>query len=200
MENKVKNTKNTLDINNMLNKRILVIIAMVVLQLTTLSCKKKEVMTNEQKTKEYAQKLIEFKIEFPDTLYVNQSSDGVIRYKSVLDTIIKTFGDRKKNRYTRFILTTTNNPIYDYKHLKQTVKDTFGAKNNREIPLYDIKFSKVGTYYIDGIINDIVLLDLDKKDKEGDDLSRYIENEERVTHKVVVIENPNPPTKKSKQK
>ena len=60
----------------MSNKRILVIIVVVVLQLTTLSCKKKEVITNEQKTKEYAQKLIEFKIEFPDTLYVNQSSDG----------------------------------------------------------------------------------------------------------------------------
>ena len=182
----------------MSNKRILVIMVVLALQLFTFSCKKKESVVNVQKTKVYTQNLIEFKIEFPDTLYVNQSYDGVIRYKSVLDTIITTFGDKKKNRYTRFILTTTNNPNYDFKHLKQTVKDTFGAKNNREIPLYDIKFSKLGIYYIDGIINDILLLDLNKKDKEGDALSRFIENEERVTHKVVVIEKPNPPTNKNK--
>lgn len=177
-------------INNILNKRILVIIAVVTLQLTTLSCKKKESVVNEQKTKEYSQKQIEFKVEFPDTLYVNQSYDGVIGYKSVLDTIITTFGDRKKNRYTRFILTTTNNPNYDYKHLKQTVKDTFGALNNREIPFYNIKFAKPGIYYIDGIINDIVLIDTITKHKSENDLLRLIENEERVTHRVVVIEKP----------
>lgn len=174
----------------MSNKQILLIIVVFALQLSILSCKKKASVVSEQKAKGYTQKGIEFKVEFPDTLYVNQSYDGVIRYKSVLDTIITTFGNKKKNRYTRFILTTTNNPNYDYKHLKQIVKDTFGAKNNREIPLYDIKFSKLGIYYIDGIINDIILLDLNKKDKEGDALSRFIENEERVTHKVVVIKKP----------
>ena len=79
---------------------------------------------------------------------------------------------------------------YDYKHLKETVKDTFGARNNKSIPFYDFKFDKLGTYYIDGIINDIVLIDLHKKDKDGEDLSRFLENEERVTHKVIVIEKP----------
>lgn len=138
--------------------------------------------------KEGDNKIIEFEIKFPDTIFVNKSQDGVIEYKSILDTITTSFGGKEKNRYTRFILATTDNVAYDFKHLKQIVKDTFGAINNRTIPFCDIKFTKSGIYYIDGIINDIVLIDLHEKDNEGNELYKLIENEIRLTHKIVVID------------
>ena len=140
--------------------------------------------------KDYSKKGIVFKLEFPDTVYVNQLNDGLINYKSPFDTIITVFGNEKKNRYTRFILTTTNDVDYDLKHLKQIVKDTFGALNNRSIPFYDIRFSKKGVYYIDGIIKDIVSIDTVTKPTKKDYLIRLLENEKRVTHKVIVIDNP----------
>ena len=71
--------------------------------------------------------------------------------------------------------------------LKHIIKDTFGALNNREIPLPNIEFGKTGVFYIDGIINDYVVIDLNKKNKDGVGLVREIEDEERLTHKVVVV-------------
>lgn len=169
----------------MFSKRIIPAILIIIIQFF-ISCKEGKKI-RQKEIKEIIQKPIEYTIEFPDTVIVNELNDGVVKYKSKLDTIITTFGDRKKNRYTRFILTATKNPNYNFKHLKQTVRDTFGAVNNRNIPFYNITFSKTGVYYLDGIINDIVLINLNKKDKEDDDLSRFIEQEERVTKKVIVI-------------
>lgn len=161
-----------------------------------ISCKEeKEVNENELNNNKMTNEgrdnnVIEFEIKFPDTIFVNQSVDGVIEYKSILDTITTSFGGEEKNRYTRFILTTTDDIDYDFKYLKRIVKDTFGARNNRTIPFYDIKFTKSGIYYIDGLINDVVFIDLYTKDSEGNELFRLIENEERVTHKVIVVEKP----------
>lgn len=177
-------------------KKYIVLIILMFYTFITFSCKhEKEVNdfflnninnTNEGKNN----KIIAFKIKFPDTIFVNQSVDGIIEYKSFLDTITTTFGQEEKYRYTRFILTTTDNIDYDFKRLKQIAKDTFGAINNRTIPFYDIKFKRSGIYYIDGLINDVVVIDLHTKDSEGNDLFRLIENEERVTHKVTVVERP----------
>ena len=176
----------------MFRKRIKPVIFIIVTTIQLFVSCKEEKKIRQEDMKKVAQRPIEYAIEFPDTVVVNELNDGIIKYKSKLDTIITTFGDRKKNRYTRFILTATKNPNYDFKHLKETVRDTFGAINNRKIPFYRITFSKPGVYYLDGIINDIVLIDLNKKDKAGDDLSRFIEQEERVTKKVVVINRPAP--------
>lgn len=150
------------------------------------SCKNKEVDSIESTNVE-TPKSITYTIDFPDTVFVNQLNDGVIYYKSTLDTIVRTFGDSKKNRYARFILTTTDNIEYDFKNLKLIVKDSFGALNNREIPFYDIKFNKPGVHYIDGIIDDIVLLDTIKNGKSKDDSLELLRNEERVTFKVIVM-------------
>lgn len=171
----------------MFRKRIIFVILLIVITIQLfISCKEeKKIMRGD--TREITERPIEYAIEFPDTVIVNELNDGLIRYKSKLDTIITTFGDRKKNRYTRFILTATKNPNYDFKHLKQTVRDTFGALNNRNIPFYNIAFSNPGIYYLDGIINDIVLIDTITKKKSENDLLRFIEQEERVTKKVIVI-------------
>lgn len=167
-------------------------ILIILTQLVFFSCKKEKEKIDAEKTSDisYSSNRIIYDINFPDTVYINEVNDGIIKYKSNLDTIITTFGNKEKNRYTRFILTTTNNPDYDFNTLKQIVKDTFGALNNREIPFYGIKFPKAGTYYIDGVINDLVLINLKKKDKQGEDLARLIEDEERVTHKVTVLNKP----------
>jgi hypothetical protein len=148
-----------------------------------LSCQKKEI---KQKNKNHSQERIVGRIEFPDTVLVNKSYDGVVKYRSLLDTVTTNFDDKKKDRYVILYLATINKPYEDYKELKKKSKK-FGADNNREISFYDIKFDKVGTYYLDGIINDYVVIDINKKDTKGNDLVREIENEERVTRKVVVV-------------
>jgi hypothetical protein len=106
-----------------------------------------------------------------------------------LDTVTTSFDDKSNKRYVMFYLTIVHKPNQNYKKIKKS-KQIFGADNNREISFYDIKFDKAGTYYIDGIINDYVVIDINKKDSKGNELVREIENEERVTKKVVVINNP----------
>ncbi|WP_264529892.1 hypothetical protein [Flavobacterium sp. N502540] len=182
-----------MDIKTMIKRRDLVILIVVILQSIIFSCKREENNETEEKTKKesYKGRQIDYKVEFPDTLYVNQLYDGVIKYKSVLDTITTSFDDKKKKRYVLFYLTTVNKPDANYKHLKKSAK-IFGADNNRKIYFYNIKFTEPGVFYIDGIINDYVVIDINKKDKGGFDLVREIENEERVIHKVIVINRPAP--------
>ena len=60
----------------------------------------------------------------------------------------------------------------------------FGATDNKTIPFYDITFNKTGTFYIKGIIEDIILIsDSVHKDKE-----RMIELSGEISHKIVVLE------------
>lgn len=156
------------------------------------SCQKKEAKIDKDEfvNKPYSDSIVKFEFEFPDTVYVNKLYNGKIKYEGIFDTIITTFGDKKKNRYIRFMMAKTHVIDFDDKHLKQIAKDTFGAIDNRTIPFYDVKFTKLGTNYIVGIINDNVLIDTVAKDKNGKDLVRYVEREVRATHKVVVIERP----------
>lgn len=193
----MQNIKKTINTEKMIYKKSILLFAIVIILFTTFSCKKED--NNKNKKKVSSSKQIEYVIEFPDTVYLNQKYDGIIKYKSILDTITTSFDDKKKNRYVLFYLTIVDKPDPDNKHLKKAAK-ILGANNNREIFIDDIIFTKIGTYYIDGIINDYVVIDINKKDNEGFGLVREIENEERVIHKVVVIEKPNPPTNKSKQK
>ncbi|SHL02932.1 hypothetical protein [Flavobacterium chilense] len=165
----------------MSKNRNLVLIIGFALQSIMSSCKKNEEVLNKE-----IKKKIEYKIEFPDTVYVNDLYSGVINYKSILDTITTSFDDKKKNRYVLFYLTIVDKPDPDYIHLKKVAKK-FGADNNKEISIYDVKFTKPGINYIDGIINDCVIIDTGKKDKNGSQLVRLIENEERITRKVIVI-------------
>ncbi len=132
------------------------------------------------------------KFDFPDTVYINKSYDGRIEYKSILDTITTNVLEEKngKNRYVIFSLTKTNNINYNTKQLKKVKLDTFGAISNRVIPFSGIKFTNLGTNYIDGIINDQAIIANSLKEKKADDKVRIIENETRATHKVVVIERP----------
>lgn len=180
----MQSIKELINIKRMISKKNILLLSIVFIQLLMFSCKNKE--NKKTETKVNTLKQIEFIVEFPDTVYVNQKYNGKIKYKSILDTITTSFDDKKKNRYVIFYQTLVDKPDPDYKHLKKVAK-MVGADNNREIPLEDIVFNKTGTHYIDGIINDNVVIDLNRTDKEGDSLSRIIENEERVIHKVFVM-------------
>lgn len=172
----------------MRKNKLILEFSLVFLSMLLFSCKKEMQEKKIEKFKKYSiEETIVFEINFPDTVYINRSYNGEIKYKSKLDTIITTFGDSKKNRYTRFIMRKSKYVNYDFNILKLNIKDTFGAINNRIIPFYNIKFNELGIHYIDGIINDIVYIDTVKSKRKDSDLVRLIENEVRVTHKVVVI-------------
>jgi hypothetical protein len=165
-----------------LYKKRIIFLVIVIIQIITFSCKKEE----KDIYKKVSLKEIECVVEFPDTVYVNQKYNGVIRYKSILDTITTSFDDKKKDRYVIFYLKIVDKPDFDSKYQKKNAK-MIGADNNRKISINDIIFTKTGIHYIDGVLNDYVLIDLNKKDKEGFELLREIEKDIRVTQKVVVI-------------
>ncbi|WP_413511979.1 hypothetical protein [Myroides odoratus] len=154
-----------------------------------LGCKKIE---NDRVNKEYEtykiKNFIDYQIKFPDTVYVGIFYEGEINYVSNFDSIIEKFGDERKNRYVFASLLVAKNLEDDIVRLKTVVTDTFGAIDNRLIPIYDISFPTKGNYYIDGIINDAVFIDLNRKDENGENLIRWLEDEVRVTKKVVVID------------
>jgi hypothetical protein len=59
-------------------------------------------------------------------VFINKSHDGKIIYKSGLDSVIEVFGDKRKNRYTRFIVSKPEiNIDYNYDELRKKVTDTF---------------------------------------------------------------------------
>ena len=134
---------------------------------------------------------IDYKISFPDIIYVNKEYEGKIFYKSILDTVTTSFDDKEKERYTILYLKLLSNYVYDdfdFEKFKKTSKLMYGATNNREISFDKIKFDSIGTYYINGIIEDFVYIDLKRKDENGEDLVRLIEKQGEILHRVVVID------------
>lgn len=162
----------------------------LVLVLTFLSCDRKSensIIHEGESLNINQNNRIDFEINFPDTVFLNEENYGMIRYKSHLDSIIMNFGVRDTNRYVRLITTIKEDVNYDLNFLKTIVKDTFGASDNREI-FFMLKFDKKGTTYIDGVINDLIQIDMHEKGENGGDIVRLIEDEVRVTKKVVVID------------
>ena len=135
-------------------------------------------------------KSMAFIFNFPDTIHLNKCYDGEIIYKSKLDTIIKSFDNDlhdSKSRYIYISYAKTNLFKSDEKDLRLIITDTIGAHDCHTIYLYKIKFDKLGVNYIDGIINDQVNFDIDKKDEKGHFRQRQITKEARATKKVFVI-------------
>lgn len=131
---------------------------------------------------------VKIELEFPDTVIVNKLYEGNLYFQTALDSLTTKFNDKEKIRYVRFAMLTTDRPDYSDNVLKRKVTDTFGAINNRQIPIYDISFKNVGTNYIEGYINDIVLKDTLTKYNPSSEEVRLIENNYRVTKKVIVVE------------
>lgn len=137
---------------------------------------------------------IDYKISFPDTVYVNKEYEGKIFYKSILDTVTTSFEDKEKERYTILYLKLISKYVYndfDFEKFKKTSKLQYGATNNREISFDKIKFDSIGTYFLNGVIQDFVVIDLKIKDENGEDMFRIIEKQEEILHRVVVIDKTN---------
>ncbi|MDD2985482.1 hypothetical protein [Flavobacterium sp.] len=131
----------------------------------------------------------DIKFIFPDTVYVNESYDGKISFKSNFDTITTSLSDYQKARFLEYSFWLTKKPIEDNKLLKKMVTDTFVAETNRLIPLYDIKFDKLGLHYFNGIIKDEIIIAKGGVLKDGSKGDRIITNEIRLTRAVYVIDN-----------
>lgn len=171
-----------------MQKEIIVTVSAILL-IILVSCKEnrsseKEIVIQNKFKNGY----VEFNFDFPDTIYINEVYNGKINYKSVLDTITTSFEDKRKSRYITYYMNKTQDVNYNLKDLKKMNLDTFGAINNRTIPIYGIKFSELGVHYLDGIINDHISIDTFSQSKKNEDKARYIENVVRATHKVIVIE------------
>lgn len=170
------------------------IYSIIVFLLFLVSCKENQEKLEVPEILEKENKNIDFEVVFPDTVYVNTTYEGKVYYKSVLDTITTSFDDTSKKRYTILYLKLLSNYSYDefeFDSFKKSSKLQYGAHNNIEIPFYRIKFDSVGLFYINGVIEDFVYIDLKEKDKNGKNLKRLIEVQEELLHKVVVIPQPN---------
>ncbi|WP_318640570.1 hypothetical protein [Flavobacterium ardleyense] len=181
----------------MKQSKFLILIIIICIQLFV-GCKniQKETITGKDSSKNnlmYKNDIVSYQFIFPDTAYVGKSYDGKIKYQGILDSITTKFefDENKTSRYVNFLSTITEKDVKNMEQLTMQKIDTIGALDNNTILLSDIKFKKTGTFYIDGIISDVVYIPTNKKDKDDDSLFRKIANDSRATHKVVVIEKPN---------
>ncbi|OMQ12077.1 hypothetical protein BXU01_09635 [[Flexibacter] sp. ATCC 35103] len=152
--------------------------------LVLISCKKEKKIVEKSAKDNY-----EISIVFPDTVFINKPYNGKINYKNSLDTITTTLDDIHKARFIEYAFIKTQTINYSDKYLKKIVTDTFVTRNNREIPLYNIRFNHLGLNYIDGIITDKVMIEIGEEDEKGNILTRIITDEFRFTKKVFVINN-----------
>ncbi len=131
----------------------------------------------------------EYSVKFPDTVYVNESNDGEIFYKTPLDTIVEKFFDPKQNRYV--VLRTLSDSLYTF-HSDQysdSLKEyRIGAIDNRSLPFYDLSFKTTGTFEINGLINDLVLREPKTKNNSNENKVRLIEEDFPLSFRIVVIE------------
>ncbi len=169
-------------------KIVLITVINLIIILLLSSCKEESKITD---TNKYNNTLfatkdrnVQLKFIFPDTIYQNKIYHGDIYYKGILDTVNTQLATNEKTRILYYSYTTSKSIEYTEGHLKGTMKlDTVGAISNDTIPFYDIKFSKLGVNYIDGIIEDKVYLQQKDTTKV-----RIITNTTRATHKVVVVD------------
>jgi len=171
-----------------MNKEIVIIVKMI-LVLTLFSCKKDnnkgtENINNEIQTS--ISKKVEFKFLFNDTVYLNKKYTGEILYKGLLDTISNKVGTKGDvSRFIEYHYRLSNTIDYSVNFLETKIKlDTVSAVSVDTIPFYNIKFTKLGVNYIDGIIDDGAYL----ANYYEDGKMRVIANRTRATHKVIVID------------
>lgn len=100
-----------------------------------------------------------FDFYFPDTVHIDKTYDGLILYKSYLDTLTpKIYEERDTMRLLSFHLVKMKNDTYiiDFKDIIESEKaDVFAAKSKDSIP-FKVKFEKTGEHYLEGVLKDEV--------------------------------------------
>lgn len=144
----------------------------------------------DKKTVKYKEDELLVKLNFTDTVYINELNDGYIEIKNHFDTITTSLLDSKKLRFLYFEFFITKNPtkINDNILIKKMVTDTFVAETNRLIPLYSLEFKELGVNYIDGLITDEVIIEKGVILYDGSIGDKIITNEFRITKAVYVKE------------
>lgn len=164
-----------------------ILIVKILFFLIVVSCKneeKKDIYPKrdfiDKKNENYTKKnILEYSIFFYDTVYRNKSYEGYIKYKSNFDTINSKQGDR---RFTLYYAKSTSKLTSEYSEIKMQTLDTFGSKNNNEIPI-KFNFKNLGKNYVDGFIEDQILVPTKDSTKV-----RVITQDARITFKVFVID------------
>ncbi|MBZ9631900.1 hypothetical protein LB465_14015 [Salegentibacter sp. LM13S] len=134
-------------------------------------------------------KNFEYSVNFPDTVYVNEPNDGEFQYKSPLDTITKNFSDPRQNRYVVFRTLPDNTYDFHRDFFNDSLQEyRIGATDNRSIPFYDLSFKTTGVFEINGLINDLVLIEPQTENNQDKTKIRLIEEDFPVSFKVVVID------------
>lgn len=150
------------------------------------SCNKKEINTdtsNENIQSNFGVEQAEFIL--PDTLKVNINYDGLIKYKNDFDNFTKkSISENKFGRAIFFSYLKKGNPNDSFKQLQKKVTDTVLMENVHNIPINNIKYDKIGIFYIDGILRDMVIFDTIQN---NEDIPMKIQDT-RIIKKVVVIE------------
>ena len=134
-------------------------------------------------------KKFKYKIDFPDTVFVNDKNDGEIIYESPFDTITDNFSDPDKSRYVVFRIL----PNKSYNFLRDFYVDSLkeyriGAIDNKSIPFYEFSFNETGIYEIEGLINDQILIESNTEYNNDKNNVRLIEKDFPVSFQVVVID------------
>ena len=158
-------------------------ITLIILTIAIVSCShhREQNIINESKS-EFQNERMSYIFDFPDTVVINKTYNGMIIYKNILDTISVHLAnpDSIRDRYIIYSMAITNSLLSD-KDLRKKVRDTFGAVDNRTIPLLKLKFTHPGPCYLDGYITDNGYIKI-----KGVDSTRIITNEYRITHRVIV--------------
>jgi hypothetical protein len=126
---------------------------------------------------------------FPDTVNIKYEYEGILYYKSSLDTITTDFFSKGDTMRLLTLYLKENKKLItnDFEHiLKSKISDTFySLKDNGEI-VFKHKFNKLGINYLEGVLEDEVLL------KKSDTAKlRIITNYSHITLPVFVTDKEN---------
>lgn len=153
------------------------------------SCKHNKKVPDKAKTNNHREYYLD--VYFPDTVTINNTYEGNIVYKGILDTITtKLFVEGNSMRLLTLYLKNNKTLIKSsYNHiLKSKEKDTFYPsknENNYDI-FFEYKFKNLGINYLEGILEDEVYLNTNDTSK-----LRIITKYNHITLPVFVTDNEN---------
>lgn len=125
-------------------------------------------------------------IRFPDTVYKRVITEGIIDYNFEEYNLLRnSIGSGKVSRFIHFYPYLAKNKIVDEESF--IIKDTFYTQNINKL-VFNVKFDSIGTYYLNGIIKDMIILDtiVDIKNKTSKLPAKF--SYALINKKVVVID------------
>lgn len=85
----------------------------------------KDIISKREESKKY-------RFDFPDTLIVNKKYNGVLHYKSKLDSISSKIGDSENYRYSRLLISKTKKLLLLMMKYLRRLRILFGQKTTEK--------------------------------------------------------------------